>query len=77
MQNNCTRSPLDDAFGLGLEAGLGLGNFKINVLGMHLPCLKSLVTFVTKPMCYVAALHFELKYIQYLGQDLSVAINRQ
>ena len=41
MWNNCTCSPLEDAFGRGLGAGLGSGYFKF--LGMKLPCMWSLV----------------------------------
>ena len=49
MRNNCTCSPLEDAFedafarGLGAGAGLGSGNFKF--LGMKLPCMWSLVKY--------------------------------
>ena len=41
MRNNCTRSPLEDAFedasAPGLGAGLASDNF--NLLGMKLPCV--------------------------------------
>ena len=72
MWNNCTCSPLEDAFenafARGLGAGLGSGNFKF--LGMKLPCMWSLFKVhsqpyvtgksVTKSMSYVAALHLVL-----------------
>ena len=37
MRNNCTCSPLEDAFGGGLGAGLGSGNFKF--LEIKLSCM--------------------------------------
>ena len=46
--NNCTCSPLEDAYARGLGAGLGSGNFKF--LGMKLPCMWSLVKYTHNPM---------------------------
>ena len=52
MRNNCTCSPLEDAFedafARGSGAGLGSGNFKF--LGMKLPCMWSLVKYTHNPM---------------------------
>ena len=39
MRNNCTCSPIEDAFGRGLGAGFGSHNLKF--LGMKLPCMWS------------------------------------
>ena len=65
MQNNCTCSPLEDAFedafAQGLGAGLGWGNFKFFEMKLpikdmgHSPHTSG--SLVTKPMSYVAALH--------------------